>query len=176
MKTTNLAAAILLAIPVTAMSQTGAGTYGPSAGMQEFTMAGTGSNDNDFDHGSWGLAASYGKFIDDNLQWVIRQSVNYADTPGDNSGSASTRIGLDYNFDFGNWRPFIGINVGAVYGDAVENTGIAGPELGIKYYVKPETFIYAQTEYQFFFEDSDEIDDNFDDGAYAHSFGVGFNF
>lgn len=50
------------------------------------------------------------------------------------------------------------------------------PELGVKYYVKPDTFLYLQTEYQFFFEDADVIDDNFEDGAFVHMAGVGFNF
>lgn len=174
MKTSKLMAAMVLSVPLSVVAQTG--TYGPTTGAQEFTLSGTGSNDKEFDHGTWGVAASYGRFIDANWQWVIRQSVNYSDTPGDNSGSASTRLGADYNFDFGRWRPFLGLNIGYIYGEAVDNTGIGGPEIGVKYYAKPETFVYLQTEYQFFFEDSDELTDNFDDGAFAHSVGIGFNF
>lgn len=174
MKKINLVVTALLLSPLSAYTQPG--DYGPSAGAQELTLSGTGTNDDGFNNGSWGIAASYGKYLDDNLQWVLRQSVNYADTPGDNSGSASTRLGIDYNFDLGNWRPFVGINIGYIYGDAVENTGIASPEIGVKYYVKPETFLFVQTEYQYFFDDTDGLTDNFDNGAYAHSLGVGFNF
>ena len=174
MRISKLMSAMLLSVPLAAVAQTG--TYGPTAGAREFTLSGTGANDKDFDHGTWGASASYGQFIDNNWQWVIRQSLLYSDTPGDNSGSASTRVGVDYNFDYGQWRPFLGVNIGYIYGEAVDNTGIGGPELGVKYYVKPETFIYLQTEYQFFFEDSDELSDNFDDGAFAHSLGIGFNF
>lgn len=176
MKITYLTTIMLAALPLTAFSETDSGTYGPSAGDREVTVAGTGSNDNDFDHGSWGLSASYGWYATENWEWVIRQSLSYSDLPGDNAGSGSTRIGADYHFNMGNLRPFIGANIGAIYGDAVDNTGIAGPELGVKYYVKPETFVYLQTEYQFFFDSANEVDDNFDDGAFAHSVGVGFNF
>jgi hypothetical protein len=176
MKIAHLLPVLLTAFPFSTSAETQNGHYGPSAGMKEFTIAGTGSNDNDFDHGAWGLTASYGWFATDNLEWVIRQSFSYADLAGDNAGSGSTRIGADYHFNMGKLRPFIGANIGAIYGDAVNNTGIAGPELGLKYYVKPETFLYVQTEYQFFFDSADDVDENFDDGAYAHSVGVGFNF
>ena len=176
MKIAYLVPAVLAALPLSAFAESSSDNFGPSAGSREFTLAGTGSNDKDFDHGSWGLAASYGWFTNKNWEWVIRQSVTYSDLPGDNASSGSTRLGADYHFDLGKWRPFIGANIGAIYGDAVNNTGIAGPELGVKYYVKPETFVFLQTEYQFFFDSADEVDDNFDDGAFAHSVGVGFNF
>lgn len=176
MKVAYLVPVMLAAFPLSTLADSQSGNYGPSAGMKEFTLAGTGSNDKEFDQGSWGLAASYGWFASDNLEWVIRQSLNYSDLPGDNAGFGSTRVGLDYHFNMGKLRPFIGANIGAIYGDAVNNTGIAGPEVGLKYYVKPETFLYVQTEYQFFFDSADEVNDNFDDGAFAHSVGVGFNF
>ncbi len=176
MKIAHFLPVLLAAFPLSSLAENPGGNYGPSTGMKEFTIVGTGSNDNDFDHGTWGLAASYGWYASDNLEWVIRQSINYSDLPGDNAASASTRIGADYHFNMGKLRPFIGANIGAIYGDAVNNTGIAGPEIGVKYYVKPETFLYAQMEYQFFFDSADDVNDNFDDGAFAHSVGIGFNF
>lgn len=176
MKIIHLVPVVLAALPLSIVAETRSDNFGPSAGSREFTLAGTGSNDKDFDHGSWGLGASLGWYTSENLEWVVRQSITYADLPGDNATSASTRVGVDYHFNLGNWRPFVGVNIGAIYGDAVDNTGIAGPELGVKYYVKPETFVYLQTEYQFFFESTDDLNDNFDDGAFAHSVGIGFNF
>lgn len=174
MKNAYVLACALAALPLAVSAQTG--TYGPTAGAREFTLAGSGTNDKDFDHGSWGLSASYGQFITENWEWVVRQSLNYADTAADDDWILATRVGVDYHFNVGNWRPFIGANIGYIYGDGVDNTGIAGPELGVKYYVKPETFIYLQTEYQFFFESADDVNDNFDDGAFAHTVGIGFNF
>jgi hypothetical protein len=175
MKILHLVPIVLTALPLAAFSQSNTEGFGPSAGDREVTIAGTGSNDKNFDHGSWGLSASYGWFTSENWAWVLRQSFNYADLPGDNVWWGSTRIGGDYHFGTGRLRPFIGANIGMIYGD-VDDTGIVSPELGIKYYVKPETFVYLQTEYQFFFDDMDEIDDNFDDGAFVHAVGVGFNF
>lgn len=150
--------------------------YGPKAGSKEFTLAGTGASDKDFDTSTIGLAGSYGWYISDNLSWSIRQSLNYADVPGDNTWLGSTRLGVDYHFGQNRWRPFVGAHIGMTYGDDVDTTGIAGPEVGLKYYVKPETFLYAQAEYQFFFDSSDDVEDNFDDGSFVHTVGVGFNF
>ena len=105
---------------------------------------------------------------------MFRQGISFADA-GDSSTSASTRIGIDYNFNFDRLVPFVGVNVGYLYGDDVNETGLAGLGGGLKWYVKPETFIFAAAEYQFFFEDSDDADDSFDDGSFVYTLGIGFN-
>ena len=70
----------------------------------------------------------------------------------------------------------LGAAFGGTYGEGVNSTFTAGPQAGVKYYADRNTFIYAGTEYQFAFEDSDEIDDAFDDGSFYHTIGIGFNF
>jgi len=152
------------------------GGFGPAKGDREFTLSGAGTSNKDFDRGSLGLAASFGWYLTDNMEVSIRQGVNYADLANDNMWNGSTRIAADYHWDLGKWRPLVGLQIGGIYGDGVSDTGIAGPEVGIKYYAKPDTFVYFQEEYQFFFKQADEINDNFDDGAFVHTFGVGFNF
>ena len=62
-------------------------------------------------------------------------------------------------------RPFVGVNVGGVYGDRVSDTFAAGLEAGAKFYVQPRTFVYAMVEYGWFFEDSDDVDDKLIDAA-----------
>jgi hypothetical protein len=52
----------------------------------------------------------------------------------------------------------------------------AGPEVGLKFYVQPAAFLFVQVEYQFFFEGASDISSNIDQGAYAYSFGAGYNF
>ncbi len=63
-----------------------------------------------------------------------------------------------------------------VYGDGVNDSGFAGLEFGLKYYVLEKTYILARAEYQFFFDSGSSAEDNFDDGAFAYTFGMGFNF
>ena len=75
-----------------------------------------------------------GYFLTDKWQAGIRQSVNGIDTDGkgvDGNGSGnrwagSTRGYIDYNFLDGTYRPYIGANLGGIYGEEVSNTGSAG--------------------------------------------------
>jgi len=150
---------------------------GPVAGDREFSISGTGTSDKKFDNNSAGVSGDLGWYTSDKLSLGIRQSVSYAG--GDNSNdvwTGSTRGYADYNFLDGNARPFVGASLGGVYGDGVNESAFAGLELGMKYYVLDKTYILGRAEYQFFFQDSNNADDAFDDGAWAYVLGVGFNF
>ncbi|MFC1680842.1 outer membrane beta-barrel protein [Pseudomonadota bacterium] len=176
MKKYLLIAATLLAMPTLAFAQ----EVGPQAGDREFTLAGTGSGDKNFDNGNLGLSFDLGWYRSDKFVWGLRQSVNYADVKGanisDDYWNGSTRGYLDYHFGTGAARPFIGGSLGGIYGDGVNSTGVAGLEVGLKYYALEKTFILARAEYQFFFENSDEAKDNFSDGAWQYVLGVGYHF
>ncbi|MFV0476770.1 MAG: hypothetical protein ACK5ME_02915 [Parahaliea sp.] len=149
----------------------------PSQGDREFSLSGTGSSDKDFDNSSFGVSGDLGWYTSDRIVWGIRQSASVADVEGDNDfWSGSTRGYLNYQFGENKARPFIGANLGAVYGDGVEETGFAGLEFGLKYYVLDSTYILGRAEYQFFFDSGNEAEDAFDDGAWAYTFGIGFNF
>lgn len=171
-----IAGLALALLPTVAFAQSStSGRVGPVAGSQEFSLSGTGTSNNDFDNGSFGLSASYGQYINPNLMWGVRQNLSWADN-GPSSWIGSTRLALDYHFGEGKLRPFVGANLGVVYGDDVEGTGIVSPELGLKYYVNPTTFLMGMAEYQVFFESSDDINNNFDDAAFVYTVGMGFNF
>src|SRR3569833_2414832 len=135
--------------------------FGPKAGDNEFSLSGGGTSNKQVDRSTVTLALIYGKYITDSWQWAIRQGVNVADVANDNQWNGSTRLAVDYHWNFGRWRPLVGVNVGAGYGNNVSDTGIAGPEVGIKYFPKPDTFIFFLEEYQFFFKDSSDVNDNF---------------
>ena len=151
--------------------------YGPRQGDWEFTLGGSGSSDKDFDTGSASVNASIGYFLTEGLELSLRQGATFADS-GDGSDfwNGSTRGALDYHFDLDRFRPFVGGNFGGFYGDSVTETWAAGLEAGLKFYVKPQTFIFAMGEYQWLFKDSENADDNFDDGRFLYSLGLGFNF
>jgi len=144
----------------------------------ELTLSGSGGNDKEFEAGSINANASLGYFLTDGFEIAIRQSVTYADggEGQDTIINGSTRGAIDYNFEFGRWQPFIGMNLGYVYGDGVLDTWEAAPEVGLKVFVNDTTFIYGQVEYQFFFRDTDNADEAFDDGQFVYSLGIGFRF
>ena len=58
----------------------------------------------------------------------------------------------------GRWWPFVGGSLGYIYGDAVSDTWVAGPEAGVRYFVNETTFILGLVEYEFFFDNADEAE------------------
>lgn len=148
----------------------------PKEGEWELTLTGSGSNNQDFDAGGFGGSGSIGYWLTPGWEVLLRQSLIYANS-ADESGEyvASTRAAIDYHFDFGRFRPFIGANLGFVFGNEVEETGLAAPEVGAKFYVKEQTFLFTMAEYQFFFEDVSDADEAFDDGQFVYSLGIGFS-
>jgi hypothetical protein len=146
-------------------------------GDNMFTLTGNGASDKDLDNSSFGVELSLGHFFSDNLAGELRQGFNYFDLPGsDDAWSASTRGALDLYFGKDTVYPFLGVNLGYVYGDLVSDTFVAGPEGGLKWFVNDTTYISALIEYQFFFDKSDEIGDVFEDGRFVYSIGIGFKF
>jgi hypothetical protein len=144
-------------------------------GTFELTLTGSGSSNEDIDAGSFGVSGSFGYFVADQLEILGRQTVSYADFNAGTSVNASTAVAVDYHFDLDRFQPFIGASLGYTYGDSDANeTFFAGPEAGLKYFVKDDTFLYGLASYQFFFDDGDEFESNFDDGSFVYALGIGF--
>lgn len=151
--------------------------FGPHRGDRELIIGGSGGTDHRFDNSFGGATVSYGYFVNDSLSGGLRQSINY--TNPDNAGAqwnAATRLAVDQHFLDGPFRPFLGANVGRIYGDNVRDSWVAGLEGGAKYYVQPRTFLHATLEYGWLFQHARSIDDRFDNGQWNWSLGVGFNF
>ncbi|MPY69381.1 MAG: hypothetical protein GEU92_04775 [Alphaproteobacteria bacterium] len=172
--------AAALAVPAAAFAQSGTTAdtaRGPVIGDWEFTLSGSGTANNDFDDHTLGASGSVGKYLHQNVLVGVRQSINFNDVEGsDDVYSGSTRGFADYVFDFGNWRPYVGLNLGGIYGEGVNETFAAGGQVGVKYYADQRTFIFAQTEYQFTFDDLSDADNSSNDGQFSHAIGIGMNF
>lgn len=168
----------LLAVPAMAQDdyEMDSNLYGPEAGDWELTLGGDGSFDQDISGTNFGFNGSVGYFFDEAWEVAVRQGLNYTDVSTDSNLNGSTRVALDYHFDMDRWRPFVGVNFGGAYGDGVVDTFAAGLEGGVKYYVKPKTFLYGLLEYQWLFDNDDTIDEAFDDGQFIYNLGIGFNF
>ena len=138
------------------------------------TFGGSGASDKDFDSNVMSLNGGLGFFFTQNAAVVLRQEVNVSDNTNDRAWSGSTRVAGDYHFGNGSFRPYIGANIGYLYGDGVEEQFIAGPELGLKAFITPKAFVYVNAEYQILFDDADQVDDNYEDGRFVYSLGLGF--
>lgn len=148
----------------------------------ELTLGGGATNGPDFDGFSGDVRGSIGYYVSENLELSLRQSVQYNDFGGAGDGSAwnaSTRVAVDVHFplgDRGHIVPFVGANIGYVYGESVNDTFAAAPEAGVKVYLSSTTFVFVQGEYQFFFDQGDDASNAFSDGAFVYSVGLGFRF
>ncbi|MFL1455375.1 hypothetical protein ACJO5Y_13130 [Marinobacter sp. GN3S48] len=170
---------LLGALPMAASAQSS--EFGPDEGDREFSISGTGSNDRDFNSGSFGVTGDLGWYLRDNTVAGVRQSITFADIEGegvsDDFWNGSTRGYLNQQFLDNRARPFVGASLGGIYGDGVKDSAFAGLETGIKYYVQTKTYFLARAEYQFLFSDTDDATDAFqDDGIWAYTVGLGYNF
>jgi hypothetical protein len=151
---------------------------GLDAGTWELTLTGSGASNRDVNQGNFGAQASIGYFFANQLEVQGRQTIGYADTDNGHTGtttfSASTTLAIDYHFDLDRFQPFVGAGIGYLYGKSTNDTGVFGPEAGLKYFVKHDTFIYGIVQYQFFFHNGDEFQGNFDDGSFVYGIGIGF--
>jgi outer membrane protein W len=162
--------AALCLLPAVAHAQTARGPF-------ELTLGGSGANGPNFNGFTAAIDGSIGYYFNDNLEFSARQSAAYSDVAG-RSWDASTRLALDFHVplgDQGQFVPYIGANIGYVYGDAVHDTFEAAPEAGLKYYVNASTFVFVSIEYQFFF-DKHSTTSAFSDGQFIYGLGIGFRF
>jgi hypothetical protein len=145
---------------------------------REVTLGGSGSSNTDMDDSFGSLDFSYGMFASPRSQWVLRQSLSYSNPDnGDNGWVGSTRLAYDWHFaEDATTRPFVGVNAGRLYGNAVQDTWTAGIEGGAKFFVKSQTFVYALVSYDWLFDEGNQIDDRFEDGRLNWSLGVGYQF
>jgi len=126
--------------------------YGFNAGNWDLTLAGSGSNDQDFHVFSASANAGLGYFLSNMLEVGARQTVNY--TSSSPHWGASTRGFLDVYLDLGQWQPYVGANAGWIYGEAGarpslsgRDTGVYGPEAGVKYFLTTSAYVFGQIEY-----------------------------
>lgn len=167
-----VAALGLIASPAVAQES----AYGPAEGDWEFTIAGGGNNDKDFENGAFSTVFDIGYYLNDDWSVGARQGFGFAGDNDDLNFDASTSVYTNYHFNLDRWRPFIGASLGYIYGEDVEETFVAGPEVGVKYYIKEDAFIYGRMTYEFLFDSADDADDRFDDGRFVYGLGIGLNF
>ena len=167
-----LIALLAISVAPAACAQT---VFGPQGGDWELTLGGGGSNDKDFNAGSFALNGSVGYYFTTQMELSVRQGVSYSHF-GESAWDGSTRLAFDYNFDLNRFRPYLGVDFGGIYGDSVRDTFAAGLEAGLKYYVLPKTFVFGSIEYEWLFRNAGHIDNGFKNGEFIYGVGIGFNF
>ena len=147
-------------------------------GVQEFTFAGSGTTNTAFNDSSGGATLGYGVYINENWQALLRQSIDYSNAEhGPRRYMGSTKVAFDYNLNLpGSAMPFIGANLGTVYGSKFRDCWTGGFEAGVKYYVVSKVFVFVMADYSWLFRHGDDFDTNFEKARLTWSAGMGFNF
>jgi hypothetical protein len=165
-----LVAALLGLFPISAQSV-------PEKGDREFQLSGIGIRDYDSDTTTFGASGSIGWFVTDHQKFGVRQRIHLDQSrKADDLWRAETLGFYDFHFDLDPLQPFVGASLGYMYGERVNESFIAGPEVGINFYLQEKTFIKLQVEYQFPLEDVNQSDGTVDDGKLVYTLGTGFNF
>ena len=151
----------LLALPALAQAQFEAGNW-------ELKLAASGANDQDFNGGTASGGGSLGYFLSKEMELGVRQAISWTDLGGGSNWQGDTRAFFDWHFDMDRWQPYVGAFIGYVYGDGIEDTWIAGPEIGVKYFVNSTTFIDVNAAYGF------DLKNGIDEGSFFYGLGIGF--
>lgn len=148
----------------------------------EVLLGGSGASDERLRAGNGQLSASIGYYITDEILLAVRQlgSTSKSGSGSERLWDGATRFAADYHFPLENVypqvTPYVGVNIGYLYGDSVTETMAAGPEVGLKYYVKPDVFLQLGVEYDFTFKSSDRLDRAFENGSFFYGLGFGVCF
>jgi hypothetical protein len=144
---------------------------GPRKGDWEGFLGGTGSSNGEFNDNTMGVTGSVGYYV---LKWLpVRLNQSYITTWGSrvNDQHRFTTTGAaDFQAPLGRFQPFLGGFGGYAWGD--QNSGLAGPEGGIKFYVNESTFIQGLMQYGFLFDKTFD----WDNGRAVYTIGLGWNF
>jgi hypothetical protein len=143
---------------------------GPRAGTREATLTGSGLSDDDFDNSDFGVTGSYGYYFSKNLLMTFKQGLQLGSENDSTIVDGRSVLQGAYQWDFDKWQPYLGMNVGGIYGAGVNDEVIFGPEAGIKYFVNESTFLFGNIAYEM------PIDECCNDGIVPYSVGIGFDF
>ncbi len=144
---------------------------GPRVGDWEATLTGSGLSDEEFDNTDFAVTASIGYYLTKNIPLTFKQGLVIGDTDDSTLLAGRSVFQAAYQWDLGRWQPYLGLNLGGVYGGGVEESdGVFGPEGGLKYFVNESTFMFGSVGYEML------ISNCCTDGVIPYSLGIGFDF
>jgi hypothetical protein len=170
MLTKIIAFASLLMIPTLVLADE---NLAQEAGPLEVTASGSGDNNRSFNTGGFTADAGIGYFVSPNIELAVRDGASYESAPTGHTWDNTVRGAVDFNLPLNAIEPYIGGNVGYFSSTQVRSSPEAAPELGLKVFFNKTAFVFAQAEYDFFWNRSDTT---FNSGQFNYLLGVGLRF
>lgn len=112
------------------------------------------------------------------LEVLARQPLEFVGpaTASESKLGLVARLALDQELSAGAFRPFVGVNVGRLYGELAREDWAAGIAAGARYFVQPRTFVRASAEYGWMFSHARGFNDRLAEGSWTWSMGLGITF
>ena len=147
----------------------------PGAGASELQAAGGFFHAEGSETGSLNVDLSYGFYLTPGWQAGVRQALLYDFIDDERDfWQATTAPFINYHFRLTEVIvPYLGGFIGLLWNDRDE-TGIIGPQGGVKFFVHDRAFLNLGYRYEFLFDSIRTIDDNSSDGNHVFNIGVGF--
>jgi hypothetical protein len=148
---------------------------GPVANDHEVELSGGLVHSEGTDTGNLNLDLSYGYYLSPGWQFGIRQALNYNFIEDQrDEWTATTSPFLAYHFRLSDTvLPHLGGFIGAVWNDR-DITGTIGPQVGVKFFFSPQTYVGLRYRYEWFWNKFERINNNSDDGNHVFNIGLGF--
>ena len=163
-------AALMVLFPLVSAAQTKTGLQ-----QDKWKFIHFGSSLSDKQSNTTGIISSPETRKFPNLERVIRQDASITHSPDDSAWNDSINV-INYYFGKGAWFPLVGLSMGYLQDDEEKNQFVAAPEIGLKYFMNSETFLYGLVEYQFPFNNIADMNDAYDNGRIKFGLGFGLTF
>jgi hypothetical protein len=156
-------------VPVRFPADSVTGTWAFAVGAMAITP--------NFDEGSVGGAAEVVRFATDELAFVLRHIGDYEDDENDTSINV-TRVGLDWSPDGDrtSLEPFVGVSLGAAYGESVNESGLTGLHAGVRLWQQPRAYFQAIGGYDRFWTRTEDRSEYYREGIFTLLFELGVVF
>ncbi len=118
-----------------------------------------------------GLGVRGEYLVTPNVPISLEQDFLYGFQSQDDGPAGRSTLGVNLQGNLGAAHPYVGANLGGVYGKAVQDGMVAGPELGVKFDLSRSLFLYGKAAYDLQFRESD-----WDHGILFGGLGLGSRF
>ena len=117
-----------------------------------------------------GLQLTLGYLATPNLELNLSQAGFHSLDGNDDGWGGRSTAGIDLRANYGALHPYIGANLGGIYGKGVQDGPLVGPEIGLKYDISDSTYFHVQTGYDYGFRNP------WDKGIVQGGLGLGVRF